>query len=168
MTRPLGVSLALCIALVASSGPAAADDTMRVVGAWVRLPPPGSNAAMYGTFVNSGPRPIRVLTVHSGAAERAELHQSVVEDGVASMRPVGAIDVPAGESVSLAPGGLHVMLIGPRPFVEGQAVGLVFGLSTGRTLRVAAVVRRAPPTPPRARGDAPPGETAPEPDHSHH
>ena len=162
----LGIAGALGVA-----GRALADD-LDVVGAWVRLPPPGSNAAAYATFLNPGDHVLRIVNVHAAAAERAELHRSVVEGGVAMMEPVDAIEVPAHGSVSLEPGGLHVMLIGPRALHEGEAVGLVFGLSNGKSVHVAAAVRRAAPhheaSPEPAPGSSPAPETDAAPDHSHH
>jgi copper(I)-binding protein len=40
------------------------------------------------------------------------LHETVVTDGIASMPHAMSIPVPAGESVELAPGGYHGMLMG--------------------------------------------------------
>jgi copper(I)-binding protein len=40
------------------------------------------------------------------------LHETVVKDGIASMPHAMSIPVPAGQSVQLAPGGFHGMLMG--------------------------------------------------------
>jgi copper(I)-binding protein len=46
-------------------------------------------------------------------AEKVEIHEIVEEDDVMSMRPIeGGLELPAGESTVLEPGGYHVMLIG--------------------------------------------------------
>jgi copper(I)-binding protein len=63
-------------------------------------------------------------------ADRVELHAMEMNDGVMSMFEVeGGIDVPAGETVTLMPGGLHIMLMGLNaPLTEGDshAVTLTF------------------------------------------
>ena len=51
-------------------------------------------------------------TASTDVATRTELHTHLIDaDGVARMRQVQAVDVPADGSVSLQPGGLHIMLI---------------------------------------------------------
>ncbi len=132
----------LLLLLLFAPASVSALDAM-VHDAWVRQPPPGANAAAYLTIHNTGAEPLRVVAVESDAAERVTLHRSVVEDGVARMIPVDAIDVPAGGRVELAPGGLHVMLIRPRPLRPDDEVPLRLRLEGGETLDATAVVRKA-------------------------
>ena len=88
---------------------------LEVRGAWIRQPPPGANAAAYMTLHNGGSSAQRLLGARTAAAERVELHRSVVENGVARMEPVEALEIGPGETIELAPGGLHWMLIRPQP-----------------------------------------------------
>lgn len=137
----------LCSGIVALSAVAcptwAAAEGLTVKGAWVRLPPPGANAAGYLTIVNSSDEPARIVGVASDVASRTELHRSWVEDGVARMRPVESAEVPAHGELVFAPKGLHVMLIRPKLLREGQQVALTFTLDGGIELRVEVEVRRA-------------------------
>ena len=121
---------------------AALADELVIEGAWIRLPPPGANTAGYMTLVNDGDAPIRLTGVSSDSVERVELHESSVEGGVARMRHIHAIDIPAHGRVSLAPRGLHLMLIRPETLVEGATVRLVLELDGGATQTVDVPVRR--------------------------
>ncbi|MFC4352006.1 copper chaperone PCu(A)C [Fodinicurvata halophila] len=72
-------------------------------------------------------------------AAMPELHESVIADGQAQMRPVEQISIAPGETVTLAPGGLHVMLMKlQQPLEEGQAfeVTLQFQDGTSQDVRV--------------------------------
>ncbi|MGJ3233089.1 MAG: copper chaperone PCu(A)C [Oceanicaulis sp.] len=69
--------------------------------------------AAYFVVHNTGEEADRLVAVHPDPAfaGRAELHTHLFDDGVARMRRVdGGILIPAGETVALEPGGLHVML----------------------------------------------------------
>ena len=86
----------------------------------------GGTAAGYVTIRNTGPLPDRLLAAESPAAGMLELHTMSMEQGVMRMRPVPEIVIPAGGEVRLAPGGLHIMLIGTASrFERGQRVPLV-------------------------------------------
>ncbi|WP_299813629.1 copper chaperone PCu(A)C [uncultured Jannaschia sp.] len=66
----------------------------------------------YMTIRNTGPRDDRLLAVivAPDVAGDAQLHEMAMEDGVMRMGPLeGGIPIPAGETVTLAPGGMHVM-----------------------------------------------------------
>ncbi|MDY7096418.1 MAG: copper chaperone PCu(A)C [Acidobacteriota bacterium] len=73
----------------------------------------GEMGAVYFRVVNQGSASDRLVRVETPAAESAETHESLVEDGVVRMRarPDG-FEIPAGGSLSLEPGGKHVMLMG--------------------------------------------------------
>ena len=144
--RTLLVVLASLGASCGDSRPGTPDLAVR--DAWVRpatLPEtpegPPINSAAYLVVENRGGASDRLLAVEFSGASMAELHESFVDSsGVARMRRVEAVDVPAGEDVRLEPGGLHVMLMGLRaPLVKGDSVDLVlrFEDSGERTVRAA-------------------------------
>lgn len=54
----------------------------------------------------------RLLSVSADVSKSVELHSMAMDGDVMKMRQVDAIDVPAGKSVELKPGGLHIMFIG--------------------------------------------------------
>ena len=92
----------------------------------VATPPGARTGAGYFTVTNAGAEPDRLLAVEADFP-RVEVHQTVVgADGVASMAPVGAVEVPAGATVTLAPQGIHVMFMGlAAPLTEGATVPAV-------------------------------------------
>lgn len=142
----LSVSFLAWTAACATARAAEPDVTgLAVQGAWVRLPPPGANAAGYLRFDNTSSAERRIVGVASDVAARTEIHRSSVEDGVARMRRIDALTVPAGGHLVLQPQGLHVMLINPQALVEGQTVELRFDVEGHGPLFVVAEVRRTPP-----------------------
>lgn len=118
---------ALALALAAAAAPAAAhhDHRIEVQDPWARAALKGRTGAAYMTLVNPTDTPDRLLKAASDVAETVELHAHLHEGGVMRMRPVQAIEVHPGEPAMLAPGGLHVMLIGlKRDLRQGETIRL--------------------------------------------
>jgi copper(I)-binding protein len=98
--------------------------------------------AVFMTLKNSGSTTDALAGAESPVAERAELHTHIKEGDIMLMRPVQAIDVPAGGSVSLQPGGLHVMLIDLRqPLMEGEAFPLTLTFAKAGAMTIEVPVR---------------------------
>ena len=53
----------------------------------------------------------RLLSARADVSAAVELHVMKMEGDVMRMRQVDAVDVPAGETVELKPGGLHIMFV---------------------------------------------------------
>lgn len=100
--------------------------TIRLEAAWARASIGTSRpAAAYLTIVNEGQGADRLLAVQTPLAARAEIHQTVSEGEVVKMKPVGTVEVPAGATLELKPGGLHIMLMGlHEPLKKGAAFSL--------------------------------------------
>lgn len=145
MTRMTLSVAALCAALAAGiAGSATAHGykagPIEVEHPWARATA-GSvpNGAAYLVLTDHGSAPDRLVSASSPAAERAELHMHMMDNGVMKMRPVDAIEVTPGSSTTLAPGGLHIMLFGLRePLVKGKAfpLTLVFEKAGAVTVEV--------------------------------
>ncbi|MBV7407908.1 copper uptake system-associated protein [Maritimibacter sp. DP1N21-5] len=86
-------------------------------------PPTAMSAGGYLTLVNEGETPDRLVAVEADF-DRVMLHLSEEKDGVATMTHVEGIDIPAGETVALAPGGFHVMFmgLGGDPWEDGEKI----------------------------------------------
>ena len=83
------------------------------------------SGAVYMTLTNQSAVADRLLSVTTDAALNAEVHESLVKDGVAIMRPVDALEVPAGGRVELKPGGYHIMLgLLKAPLKKGDMIML--------------------------------------------
>lgn len=87
---------------------------------WV---PPASTTAAYFDITNHG-SDADVLTGVECDIARAMVHRTEMEDGQMTMRPAGPVTVPAGETISFTPGGLHVMLMDVPPLDVGNTVEL--------------------------------------------
>ncbi|TCZ63077.1 copper chaperone PCu(A)C [Roseicella aquatilis] len=96
--------------------PAAAQEqragSIAVSHPWTRAAGQGGTGAGFLTLRNTGSTPDRLVGASSPAARTTELHTHIREGEVMRMRPVPAIEIPAGQAVTLQPGGLHLMLIG--------------------------------------------------------
>ena len=116
--------IAAALTAFVSSSPAAAHD-IAVRQAWSRATPKAAKVAGgYLTIENRGVQPDRLLSASSGAAAKVEIHQMSMQDGIMTMRPLeDGLAIPPDATVTLAPGGGHIMFVGlVAPFEEGQRV----------------------------------------------
>ena len=123
--------LALLAALLFAA-PLAAQEGIRVEEAWSRPAITGGTAIGLLTIRNAGPGADRLLGARSPAAREVQIHSSSQAGGVADMRALAGIDIPAGGTVTLDLANLHLMVIG-----LGQ------GLRPGQTLPVTLRFERA-------------------------
>lgn len=137
--------LAAVFLLAAAPAAHAADCTPVVESAWIRKPPMAMPMmAGFATVRNPCPAPVTLVGAASAAFDSVELHETRTVDGMSRMRHVASLEVPAGGAVTLAPGGLHLMLMRPRAHVEtGGSVAVELSLADGRTLRADFDVRDA-------------------------
>ncbi|MBW9057538.1 copper chaperone PCu(A)C [Agrobacterium pusense] len=78
----------------------------------------------YVTIMNGGDSDDKLIAVESSAAGRAEIHEMAMVNDVMKMRKLDeGIVIPAGQTVELKPGGLHMMFFDvKKPFAEGDKV----------------------------------------------
>ena len=110
-----------------------AEGKLGVFDAWIRAAPPGTPMmAGYATLKNSGDTSISILTVQSDAFRQSSIHETVIDRGVARMRETPRIDLAPGTTVTMKPGGAHLMLVDPRHAIgKGDKVQMVFLLADG-------------------------------------
>ena len=99
--------------------------------AWARATPAGAKVAGgYLTVENKGATPDKLMGGTSRAAGKVEVHETAMNNGVATMRPVKeGLSIPPGQSVTLAPGGYHLMMTelkGPLKKGDKLVITLVF------------------------------------------
>ena len=144
--------IALCavaFAALAACGlnPAGKDGAVavKVEDALCRPTPNGRNTtACYLTLKASDAD--RLLSIAAPDATSAQLHEMKTVDGMMSMSEiVGGLALPAGETVTLASGGNHIMLIGlSRPLAAGDGVSLTLGFEKAAPVAVQARVAQPP------------------------
>ena len=82
--------------------------------------------AAYLSITNHGAQDDILIGAHSPAATRVEFHRTSFEAGMAKMRPAGALVIEPGNTLTAAPGGLHLMLVDLKtPLLNGASVPLV-------------------------------------------
>ncbi|WP_353643362.1 DUF1775 domain-containing protein [Mesorhizobium sp. WSM2239] len=128
-----------------SSTPITVGD-LEITGQWARAMLPGQPAGGgYMTIANKGSESDRLVSITSAAAGKAEIHSMEVVDGVMVMRPVtGGLDIPAGATVELKPGGLHLMFMEvAQRFEEGASVSLTLEFEKAGKVELTLPVRAA-------------------------
>lgn len=136
------------LALVFGLQAPALAETIEVQDAYVRAVPPGQpNSAAFMSITNQGDQDRALLAAESDKAEVVELHTHLMADGMMQMRQVQQIDLPAGETAVLEPGGLHVMLIGlTETLAPGDQVELTLGFDDGSKQTLSLPVKRIEPS----------------------
>ena len=125
--------------------PACAYAQVRVSDPWVRATVPQQQVS--GAFMQlSSSKDMRLVEVRTPVAGTVEIHEMAMDKGVIRMRPVPGVDLPAGRTVGLKPGGYHMMLLDlKRQLKAGESVPLTLVLEAKdrkrETVEVKAAVR---------------------------
>ena len=102
------------------------------------------SSAAYVSIMNHGKMADRLVGATSNLARKTELHKMEMDNGVMRMRQVeGGIDLPAGKTIHLLPGGYHVMLIGLNATLTANSIfeiTLVFQNAGEKTLKGMAML----------------------------
>lgn len=94
----------------------------------VTRPIPGMQmSAAYLSLTNHTDATIRISRVASAQYASVQLHESIVEDGVARMRAIPVLEIPAGETITLKRGGKHLMLMQPTGATESVSLQFLDG-----------------------------------------
>lgn len=145
--RTLLLSLwAVALALTAAFAAGAQSGDIAVLQAWTRaVGATAPTAAGYLTLRNRGATPDRLVSAETPAARAVEIHEQRREDGVMRMRPLpDGVPVRSGETVTLGPGGTHLMLVGPtRALARGERVPLTLRFERAGEVHVELSVEAA-------------------------
>ncbi|WP_136653049.1 copper chaperone PCu(A)C [Paracoccus aeridis] len=139
--------LAIILALLIAAPPAIACETfttgdITVEQVWSRASigtqRPG---VLYMMIRNEGAADDALISISTPIAEKPMLHETTVEDGIASMPHAMRVPVPAGQTVELRPGGYHGMLMGlTEALEEGASFPVTLTLEEAGDLTVLAEV----------------------------
>ncbi|GLQ07979.1 copper chaperone PCu(A)C [Sneathiella chinensis] len=126
----------------------AAGETSQLTAedAWARSRPASAKVGgAYVTLINNGKTDDRLIGAQSPVADRTELHTVEMQDGMMKMMEVkDGIPVPAGQTVALRPGGLHVMFMGLKETMEeGKTFPLTLTFEHAGDKQVTVQVRAA-------------------------
>ena len=120
---------ALILLGVAALPVLAAD--LEVRDAWVRGTVPAQKTT--GAFMQISSKTGATLTgATSPVAGVAEVHEMAIDGGTMRMRPLARLEVPAGKTVDLKPGGYHIMLMElKQPLQAGQKIPITLQVESG-------------------------------------
>lgn len=140
----LAATAALVAGLAACSG---AQGILSADSGWVRAMPPGADAtAAYFTLRNGTASVVRIERITAPGFAAARLHETAIVDGIMRMRDAAPIELAPGASVSLEPGGLHLMLTGADQTVDaGDRVELTLWADGAAALTLTLPVARENP-----------------------
>ena len=131
------LALAACGTTTQDPAPSApAGESVTVEDAWVKAADTGMSGA-FGEIENTGDVDVTIVAVTSPASATVELHETVEDEtGQMVMREKdGGFAIPAGDTLSLEPGGNHIMLMGlVDPVQAGDDVTFTVTFSDGSTL----------------------------------
>lgn len=130
-----GAALGALVMVIAACG---STDGVDVDNAWARTSPMMTSAgAVYMDLTAADGDSLLSASVDPSIASSVEVHETVSADGMTddtmdgemegamTMQPVDSIELPAGDTVSLEPGGLHIMLLDlVSPLETGQTIEL--------------------------------------------
>lgn len=139
----LAGTFVLCLLLTVTAGADGIADKITVNDPYVRaVPPVVKTSAAFMQFQNSGAVERFLVSASTPAAAAVELHMHTMDEGVMRMRRIAHVRLPPGETVSLQPGGLHIMLFDlSEPLVAGDTVPIMLTFDDGSTKQISAEVR---------------------------
>jgi copper(I)-binding protein len=139
----VGVSVAACLLPPMASAHDATAGALTIRHPWARATAATvKTGALYLTVTNNGPEADRLLGVSTDAAARCELHVSEADGDVMTMRMVDSLEIPPGGTVSLAPKGTHVMLMGLKaPLQKGTTFPATLRFEKAGEVAVEVVVQ---------------------------
>ncbi len=126
----------------ASMEPVKAGD-LTLSGAFTRATLPGAKVGGgYIKIANQSKEPDRLIGGASPAAARVEVHEMKMDGNVMQMRKLkDGLDIPAGGSADLSPGGTHLMLMDlTAPLKEGDTVPVTLDFAKAGKVEVQFMV----------------------------
>ena len=124
-------------ALVVAAACSGTDAPLVASDVVIKKPMPGMHmSAGYFTLTNNGDEPLTITHVSSPQFEAVEMHETIVEDGISRMKPLGDLAIPPSSSVVFEPGGKHLMLMRPRDDLETVSLAIHTGDAIVLTINV--------------------------------
>jgi copper(I)-binding protein len=144
MTKRLLAGLATVLLSCTPIAALAQDATvgaLSITHGWSRATPPAAKTGVgYLTIANTGGTDDRLtgIAIDPAIAEAAEIHTMSMDNGIMRMRAVdGGVALPAGQTVELAPAGIHIMLVGLKaPLKDGTRVTLTLSFEKAGNVTV--------------------------------
>lgn len=146
ISRGGSLLLAFLLGSLLSSGIACANDIadkVTVNDPYVRaVPPVVRTSAAFMQLQSSDSVERFLVSAATPTAGAVELHMHTMDDGVMRMRRIPHVHLPPSQTVSLQPGGLHIMLFDLKgPLSPGDQVPITLTFDDGSSKEISAMVR---------------------------
>lgn len=124
--------------------PAGVSAELDISDAWIKnLPPSVPVRAGYMTLRNPQSQAQSIVAIRSEAFMTVEIHQTVSENGMMRMDPIGVLKIEADAELRLAPGGIHLMMMQPQEATRpGDRIRITLEFENGSTQRLEMTVRK--------------------------
>lgn len=111
---------------------------------WVReVPPVSTMSAAFMKVANLGDEEDVLVGVKTDVSKVAEIHTTIMEDGMMKMRRLKEVPIPPGKTVEFRPMGKHIMLIDlKKPLKVGEKVKLILIFKKTGEMSIEAPVRK--------------------------
>lgn len=112
-----------------------------ITEAWARTTMPGQPVG--GAYMKiSSERDVTLFHVETDVAREVQVHTMHIDKGVMKMREHGPLEIPAEKTVTLAPGGLHMMLLGLKQQLKiGDSISLVMTFVDSNKAKTTTVIK---------------------------
>jgi copper(I)-binding protein len=135
-----------CLANIGQTSFAASRSPLAAERPWCLAARPPATVAGYLAIHNTGHVSDRLTAITSPDARRVSIHQSSVVGGVASMKTLNSVEIPARATIVFAPGGLHLMFDKlRRPLDVGDRVSVTLWFKDAGPVHTHLVVLLRPP-----------------------
>lgn len=136
-TFPLGLALLMAAFPVMAS-------PLNITNAWIKdLPPVIPMRAGYMQIENNSNATYRITGVESEVFTAIDIHESIEKNGMMSMQPISPLIIEADTAIKLAPGGIHLMMMGPKQVLKpGDQVNISLKYDDGSTQTLQMTVRK--------------------------
>ncbi len=121
-----------------------AGGSLSTSAAWARPGATGADTAAYLVITNAGGAADTLVSASSPGATSVGLHETIPDaSGMMGMQPVVGIEIPPGGSVTLQPGGKHLMVMGlTKALAVGDSLDLELKFKNAGTVKVKAEVKQ--------------------------
>jgi copper(I)-binding protein len=146
--KKLGLALLLALFALPAAGHHYELGSLKIGHIWAGATTPKATiGAAYVPIENTGTDSDVLKGADTKDAEKIEIHESKKENGIAKMRKLDEVKIPAGQKVEFKQGGLHLMLVGLKKQLKaGEHMMITLHFAKAGDIEVDAHVQTAPIT----------------------
>ena len=141
----LALMLVVIVSMMAilSSHADQSNEGITIENAYVpQLPPTSMAHSAYLTITNNSDQVMTITGVNADGFKMSHLHETENSDGVMSMKSMVSLDIDPGETITLKPGGVHIMMMHPLEYLAGSSgVPITLSFANGHFVKFVALVQ---------------------------